>query len=78
MFSTIKIEKLLSEIIPSASSFIERRCIWFILKKNVSANCKMLIFSGTNEELCRVTAAELIRTDESKSASMLESQTGVK
>lgn len=49
------------------------RGIYFILKKNESANAMVLIFSGTNERLSRITEMEFRQRIEGIAGSMLES-----
>lgn len=111
MFSLTEIQKLFSEVVPSAPSegifegyeiegnpffdrtnntvitpvvrfkpfFIDRegdevlRSIYFILKKNISAETMVLIFSGTNEKLSRITTEEFMQRIEGITRSMLES-----
>ena len=111
MFLFTEIEKLLTEIIPSAPAggifepceitgkpFFDKgnnafitpaiiycpfrilkdedkflRGIYFILKKNISASSKILIFSGTIEELSGITVEEFMNKINNISGRMLAS-----
>jgi len=54
------------------------RSIYFILKKNISATSEILIFSGTIEELSRITVEEFMNKINTISGRMLVSLTEVK